>query len=363
MALVTSSIGATARDYTSPAAWEAASYGATGSDDALGEVYDDADIPAENVTFNDVTPLSIELRSAVSDRHTGGKNTGATLLANAGSASGDNWDIRANGIDFTMEWLEFDCSSTGYTYMVNVPEADNLVFAHNLLYDFACSRSGSNPRYMRSSFRFGIGTSRRIHNNILADASYSVSSATTLYGMDFGTSVTSEDPLEVYNNTIAGVAHTNGTSGDAVGIINLDQSDHTYTNNLVYSVTSTAGTATDWIWAGSTNITANYNLSEDATADDGPNSGNDVVSASVTFANAGAGDYRLVSGDAVGAGQDLGAVAWSVDINGRDRDSQGDTWDIGAHQTVPAGGGYTAQQFNSTAISSGGMQKLTGGLQ
>jgi len=32
-------------------------------------------------------------------------------------------------------------------------------------------------------------------------------------------------------------------------------------------------------------------------------------------------------------------------------------------KAAPAGGGYTAQQFNSSAISSGGMQELKGGLQ
>ena len=61
--------------------------------------------------------------------------------------------------------------------------------------------------------------------------------------------------------------------------------------------------------------------------------------AEIAFVSTGVGTEDLhITEDSVcvDAGTDLGTTGGvQTDINGRDRDSNGDTWDIGAHEFVP----------------------------
>jgi hypothetical protein len=78
-----------------------------------------------------------------------------------------------------------------------------------------------------------------------------------------------------------------------------------------------------------------YNCSSDGTADDPTNIQTGAVVDKV-FANnfESSSNLHLKSGaDCIDNGTDLGTEA-NIDIDGRDRDSEGDTWDIGADEYV-----------------------------
>ena len=88
---------------------------------------------------------------------------------------------------------------------------------------------------------------------------------------------------------------------------------------------------------GFSGATKDYNLSTDSTAT-GTNSVTGEAYGDLFVSDtAGTEDLHIkTSSDAVGAGVDLGTspTGVNIDIDGRDRDAEGDTWDIGADQTA-----------------------------
>ena len=95
-------------------------------------------------------------------------------------------------------------------------------------------------------------------------------------------------------------------------------------------------------------------------ADDGTESGTGSIA--ITAANefvstvGGAEDLHLKSGaDCIDAGTDLGTTPTGVniDIDGRDRDAEGDTWDIGADEFVAAAGGILPQMIQHGLYANG----------
>jgi hypothetical protein len=219
--------------------------------------------------------------------------------------------------------------------MIGLEEADQGNLDHNLIYDYQCGRSGANPRLITSASS-AQANHWFVHNNIIWNTTYNQSSGNTLHAISL-TGTTADDDVDILNNTIVDTVNTNVSSGSAYGILPRDRTDHICKNNLVYGTASdSGGTAEDFDNTdGTANIDFDYNLSEDATADDwGVN--NNVINATITFENAAANDYRLVSGDtdAIDAGVDLSASTAEdieIDILGATRSG---TWDIGAHQFV-----------------------------
>ena len=141
------------------------------------------------------------------------------------------------------------------------------------------------------------------------------------------------------NNTVYGITTT--ASNIARGVrLRVNDADSVIKNNIVMD-TDSAGTAYDFGWPGSTtNITPLNNMSSDGTADDAGGSNNLVdKTGSDQFVSTteGSEDLHLKEGaDAIDAGVDLGTTpaGVNIDIDGRDRDSEGDTWDIGADEFV-----------------------------
>jgi len=82
-------------------------------------------------------------------------------------------------------------------------------------------------------------------------------------------------------------------------------------------------------------------LTSDATADGTGSLTNKTSANQFVSTVGGSEDLHLKAGaDAIDAGTDLVTTPTGVniDIDGRDRDAEGDTWDIGAHEYVSAGG-------------------------
>jgi len=140
-----------------------------------------------------------------------------------------------------------------------------------------------------------------------------------IYGMNKGISTIAENQrADIYNNTIVNCA-SNGIVTNPSSVLY---------NNIVYNC------STDYsLTTGSWGTTGN-NISSDTTS---PQSALQEIT--LTFAASGSNNFHLASTDtdAIDGGTDLGTTGLAnIDIDGRDRDAQGDTWDIGADEYVAA---------------------------
>lgn len=123
---------------------------------------------------------------------------------------------------------------------------------------------------------------------------------------------------EYYNNTIV-------DNGIGISV----QSASPIFKNLLCN-----GNGTDY--SGTPHASSTHNLSEDDTV---PNINTFYSEKVVVFNDEGNDDFHLGSGDteAKDKGSDLGTGNdVEIDIDGRDRDAEGDTWDVGADEFVAA---------------------------
>jgi hypothetical protein len=351
MATHTKTIGTTGRDYSTLQAWEDdlddgtnAANNTTGyvaGEDAVGEVYADSTFTGSLVlTGGDVVGLnSVTLTVPVAERHDGTAGTGAKMTAgiNIQEAGGD---------EFVVEWIEIDLGgsggpaiSTNSSAFTKVPSIRNM-----LVHD----QSGGNSFV---GFTQADARDCQVLNSIFYDNVRNTSFVV------YGLALDSDRPDGgCFNNTVYNVANTG--SGDAYGIsINTDSANARARNNISMGTTSSTGTPKDFNFGGSTNLTSSNNLSGDDTADDGGGSNHQI---SKTIADqfvstvGGSEDLHLKAGsDAIGNGFDLGTTPSGVeiDINGRDRDAEGDVWDIGSHQTFSVAAFQAAWGSNATTIA------------
>ncbi|WP_455387614.1 hypothetical protein [Petrachloros mirabilis] len=307
MGTVTKSIGTTPgiRDYSTITAWEADLDNSgvySSGDDALGECYADSDFN-EAVTINGggtVGLNSIRLSVAAGQRHTGTENTGARI---AKSAYG--WCIEDAGtIPVIIEWLEFAGLGAAASVGAARPTATNSLTIRNCLgYDLGSTRG------FTESNRGGTAATLNILDCICWGGQ----------GNHFGTFTgagSGEGTLNILNCTSYG-ATTDGLSAPWSG----------------WTATAKNVSSTD---SGSSNIGVGYTTATNYTTDSqGGTNYVSITGGSEDFHVAGAGSALY------NAGTDLGTTPSGVeiDIDGRDRDANGDTWDIGADEYVAAAAG------------------------
>lgn len=325
MATVTKTIGTDSKDYSTITAWEAASYGATGSDDAVGEVYNDS-VFDETLTMNDATPLSVLLTVPVAERHDGTAGTGARLVYSSG---GGNILAITGGPATTVEWIELGSTATANRGLyVSIA---SFVLSHSIIHNISNVGLADGVR---------IEAISTIHNSIIYAVSNTASDGTDAACLRVSGGTQS-------NCTIYGCTNDNG-SGDSLG---LSGASTTTTKNMVVAGVggTTSGSALDYTTSGSWG-TSDYNASEDATAPDGGNSITTASDSDFVSVVGGSEDLHLASGAVeIDAGVDLGTTPTDVnyDINNRDRDAEGDVWDMGCHELVVSSGATTASVMSS----------------
>lgn len=349
MATITKTIGTSSRDYSTISAWEAdldssAMMGGpySSGDDAIGEVYNDS-VFNERVVIDGGGSIglnSVKLTAPSSERHDGTAGTGARIQYSGST----NPSVVLKRDDVTFEFIELDLSNagSGVHSSINIgANADTNVFIQNNLIHSLHEQGGAvHGIYVWNSG--SASNTRYITNNVIYDIKDSNDDA---YGIRV---ISSNWPVEILNNTIYHIQ----TSSDTCSSVFIDDSDATVKNNIAARVT---GTPSD-CFSGSafSSSTHDYNLSTDTTAT-GTNSVDSVTYTDLFVSTAeGDEDLHLKSGsDAIGVGVDLGTTPTgvNVDINGRDRDSNEDTWDIGAHQFVAAGGGGGGGGGNVSALA------------
>ena len=337
MATVTKTIGTDSRNYSTMLLWEADLddddiYDA--GDDAVGACYNDSvfDMAGTYLYINSGSSVggggalgSIKLTAPEGQRHDGTAGTGVRIVSTSAhnrlymrpATSTENWLI--------VEWIELNNNGRD-TISVNssgstgcVPVIRNCII-HN---------------GMRSLLQ-AISKDCRALNNLFY-AGGAVDNG-TVRGVDLDADRANGGFI---NNTVFGI--NNNASNAAYGLyIRSDDTDGVLKNNIVMGTSSTGGGSPVDIRfpSFSNDIASDYNMTSDSTGDNAGGSNNLIDKTSsdqFVSTTAGSEDLHLKAGsDAVDAGVDLGTTpaGVNIDITGRDRDAEGDTWDMGAYELV-----------------------------
>ena len=321
MATITKTIGTSSRDYSTITLWEAdlddgGIYSA--SDDAVGECYNDS-VFDEFVTINGGGTIGLSSRRltvASSDRHDGTAGSGARLVFTGADRPMFGGSTTQ---DTTVEWMEFDYNGQ------DVREG-----VQDVRYVNTCLVHGSNSN--RGNYVTGLTKNiQTVHwtNNIIYELNNSNSGGAAGMRVD-----ASSSDIKILNNTIHGIKTTG--VGNCYGIVTKDQSNESVQNNLC-----TDCDARGFEEDSPSSATMDYNATDDTSAA-GANSLNSITLADQYVSTVvGSEDLHLkIGSDAINAGVDLGTTPTNVeiDIDGRNRHTEGDIWDIGAHEFVSGGG-------------------------
>lgn len=306
------------------------------SDDAVGECYDDSAFD-EAIAINGggtVGLSSVTLSVASGERHDGTAGNGARIVKSA------DWSTGILYADYnmpvTLEWLEINAggykSTTTSGTVVGVGASGVSSAYRKIIRNMLIHDANGADKHMTAVSKVDNRPPWTVMNNIIYDISVTSGGRSV---RAISTSSTSPAASYIYNNTVYKL--TNNTSGSSVGITIDDDADEIVKNNIVCDVDlgSTSGTEACYSPTTPSNATAQYNLSSDSTATGtGSLTSKTAGNQFVNTAN-GSEDLHLKdNADALRAGVDLGTTPSGVeiDIDGRNRDSSGDTWDIGADQ-------------------------------
>ena len=365
MATVTKTIGTSSRDYSTINACEAdlnsdSIY--SNGDTAIGEIYADS-------TFTDVYNL-IENGSAIGgssgydlalikltvhadSRHDGTAGSGALLKPTA-AGTHNNGVIRVNVDNVTIEWLEIDMDNDDdFTNADNraVNKAivltgtnNNCIIRNMLIHGKRGNPGGTGPYGIHMLGAGASSDSIYILNNIvynLVETSNDTASGINTHHW--------AGNAYIYNNTVYNIQGQGGSKHGLGFRFGNPSSSNTRIKNNIASKCEGGNDRAYWKSAAGSTVDSANNLSDDTTnatydAEDMGQSLNDSSAltgktlAQISFVSTtGDAEDLHISSDShcIDAGVDLGTTnGVEIDINGRNRDSSGDTWDIGAHEFV-----------------------------
>ena len=230
-------------------------------------------------------------------------------------------------VQMVVQWLEFDWNAWNSTEGMSVAGARDLRLENCILHNIEAARTSPAAAVATG----GASTGLFMYNCLVYHIRNTSSGGVRAINADGG------GPTNLSNNTVTDIG---GGSGTTYGIFyEGGDTDHTLENNLVTDIAS-SGTNDCYSDASPSSATTTNNVSDDATS---PQSGHRT--ATIVFEDAASDDYRLASGDtdAQDMGTDLGVGNIAIDLLGRDRDTEGDTWDAGAFE-------FTAGAANTSII-------------
>ena len=327
----------------------------TDGDTAKGECYADTSFSSTwGFTINSGNGLSsgklygTYLVAAESQRHDGIANTGVRILAASGLTSitiSLSHSTSPNvSIHRSFEWIEIDMNAdnncdTGQEVIRHYGGGDweySSVASHCIIHNKVGSRTKDASSAFTMSSNYSCAHNNIIYNLTADDCGWGATKNTNVWAL----SQVSTDS-QFFNNTVYRVYITTGT-GEAIGIDDTTATAWFYNNIIVDCEDGDFGTM-------SGSVVLSNNLSSDSTA-----TGTDAItgkSAASLFVSTtpGSEDLGLKSGAAaLRAGKDLGTGVTidgdvfassttcsspiNFDIDNRDRDAEGDDWDIGADQ-------------------------------
>lgn len=328
-------------DDASPSYWGS-------SDDVVGELHADSNFTDATVNFSQKQSLSsVTLSVYEDDRHDGTAESGALWKPTANS--GHNQGILRINIDnMTAEWLDIsmdslDSRNTNKAIVLAGTNDDNII-RNNLLHDKGGNPGSTGPNVIHIIAAGSTSDVVYIQNNII----YNIVETSGDHSVGINTNQWS-GTTHIYNNTVYNI-DSQGSSKNAYGIVYGSNTNNTTNikNNLVAKMVADGGASNERAFQksdASSTENASNNLSDDTTTDatykaPGSDSLQDQTLAQIAFVSttAGSEDLHIQSSSVCAeAGVDLGTTnEVNIDINGRDRDAEGDTWDIGAHQVSEA---------------------------
>jgi len=364
MATVTKTIGTSSRDYSTIAAWEAdLSDGSiySNGDDAVGEMYADSTFTGAQTTIDGGSSIggsagqnlnSVKLTVAAGNRHDGTAESGA-LLKPTSAATHNVGIIKIARDDFTIEWLDISLDSLDSTTTNKGISIDsgsgNCTIRNMLIHDKGGNPGSTGPFAVTSGQSLTTSESWHFLNNIIYSFIETSNDSAGAFNMR-----AFKGNLHICNNTIYKLK-SQGGSKDAVAM-RFGDGTHiqaTIKNNIVAGLDEGDIAAAYWmdevpnsnrVLNSATNLSDNtadsakdaedFDVNKnDSTALTGKTLG-EIAFVSTT---AGSEDLHITEDSiCVDAGTDLGTTGGvQTDINGRDRDAQADTWDIGAHEFAP----------------------------
>lgn len=325
MAIITSSIGTATRDYSTISAWEADLDNAgvySAADDAVGECYDDSAFD-EDVLINGggtIGLASITLTVAAAERHDGTAGTGARVVRTANAAP---IIISVVAIATDILWLEIDMNGNNINFNGNFVDLNQGGTATRTVHRMILHDSGSGNNRTGTAVEF-----KRANHAVTNCVVYDVGASGTNDEAVLETINTGTSPLYCQNNTLF-----NNSSG-ASGILIVDVAGLLYQNNIAFDTTGN-----DYSNSAPANATVDHNAASDTTASGTGSLDSQTAADWFVSTTGGSEDLHLKSGaNGIDGGTDLGTTPAEVniDIDGRDRDAEGDTWDIGADEFVSA---------------------------
>lgn len=317
--------------YTSITLWEADLDAGTNSeayvsgDAAIGHVYNTGGAFDESFTIDGggtVGLSSVTLTAPESERHDGTSNS-AAKISNNPSFGASLIHIGSSPKPTTVEWLILEVITTSNESSRNAVRAEQN--GKDIIRNCVIPGDSRDGTGSQQNGIYGYRDDCIALNNII-----------------YGTNTTNSSGVFFDSPSEDSVARNN-TIYDCAEGINIDEVVTTVQNNLC------VGNTTDY--TGSPN-TANNNLDSDSTA---PGTSSQTSDAATEFADTTAGmeDLHLKSGaTAIDNGADLGTTdGVEVDIDNRDRDAEGDTWDIGAYEFVATGTDVDVSTSDAVAVS------------
>ena len=365
-------IGTSSRDFSTIDAWEAqldnTDYYGKGSK-VRGECYDDTDFPwSSSLTIDGggtVVLDQVVLSVAAGQRHDGtAKEVGGSGVRLLVGADQSRLYIAVNygGCSGWVEWLDFD----GNNYAITTQLGEGMICANAGDWYSAPRSNGianciihdnKGPYNQATQHATAIGASLKYDQNWITNCIiynigaqwYQVNSKP--YKYSYGLYNGDRDGVVISNITIYNiftVTHPTSNESNAYGWYGSSSGSYMKERNVIAARVYGAGNVNKCF--GPTGGPSDYNLSTDDTAT-GSNSVHDVdYNDLFVSTSAGSEDLTLKNGSpALAVGDDMGngpivfyaarpnqappiAGILPVDIKGRDRHAEDDTWDIGAHQ-------------------------------
>lgn len=306
----------TSCDYTTGDNWETAEGGGgTLSEVKSGNIKDDdGSFNCDSITIGGQTTSStnyMHLYSAVGERHNGSETTGASGTGSLITTNSGGVCVAANDQYTVVEWLQINGNGVTHNQLLStgVTSGGKVTWSNIIMRDAAIDRA-----VMRNF------NGQAIFHNILAYDITGGAGDGCLEGEQASCDV------EAYNVTLVNC-----------GEIGFERNNAGCVLDVFNSVSCGAGT-TDF---ESDITTVDQNVSCDATAcDSGGTPSTDCIesqTAANLFEDPTGHDYTPKLGSAlIDFGNDYATTPTgvNVDLKGRDRDAQGDTWDVGAIEYV-----------------------------
>ena len=354
MATITKRIGTSSRHYSTIAAWEADLDNASvysSADDVIGELYADSefneDLDIDGGGTIGLDSITLTSSSATGNRHNGNKGTGAVVRRSSATKDLILYAGNATVDTMTFSWIEFDgdddvTSNGNDKSMIKSSGATELYLQNNIFHSWGSGQDAA------TNYTFKLeGTKNVFTNNFVFNIN---GGSGHTWHVFYGDSSTAREQL-ILSNTFFDIDKQSVSTNSYMFSYMDTHASSRIRNNIILddNLGAIAGDGTkdsssvlDYLGYDASSVTGFSNVVEDTVHSLAGNIKSDP-------------NLHILNNSLfIDAGVDLGTSPTNVniEIDGRNRDSEEDTWDLGADENVSTGvtdkkGGLQNQSFTS----------------